>query len=66
VPSIETITEPLAWRAISPVSMVTVWPPYSKVFVSLRTSSFLHQIETHTKKAPASYKPVPEHFFFEK
>ena len=26
----ETLTAPSAWRAISPVSMVTVWEPYGK------------------------------------
>ena len=30
VPSHETITAPPAWRAISPVSRVTVWLPYWK------------------------------------
>ena len=30
VPSQDTITAPPAWRAISPVSRVTVWLPYWK------------------------------------
>ena len=33
VSSIEQITEPCAWRAISPVSSVTWWAPYEKVFL---------------------------------
>src|SRR4029077_20542850 len=35
VSSIETTTAPLDWRAISPVSRVTVWLPHWKVLVTL-------------------------------
>src|SRR3990167_779313 len=37
VPSHETITAPPAWRAISPVSRVTVWLPYWKLLLIFAT-----------------------------
>ena len=38
VPSQETMTAPPAWRAISPVSRVTVRLPYWKLLVTFATS----------------------------
>ena len=39
----ETTTEPSAWRAISPVSMVTVCGPNGKDFLEALTLAFLEE-----------------------
>src|SRR6218665_1156055 len=68
VSSMFTSTAPLAWRAISPVSITTVWSPHWKVLVTLLkipiSPPLLNSPVALGRNAPADGVPAKERHRF--